>query len=387
MSKWDSVTLGEVAKISREIVDASEIKAGTFYVGLENIESGGRFTNVRPVASGELASSKFAFTPKHLLFGKLRPYLAKIARPDFDGICSTDIVPVLPTCKVDRDYLAHFLLTPEMVTLASSRATGANLPRLSPNTLTQFEIPLPPLTEQRRIATLLDRAKALRAKRSAALAQVDELTAATFIEMFGNPATNPSKWPTQPLSSFIRNDDNINYGVVQPGDDVADGIPLVRVGDLVDGGVSHTSLKRISPAVEAAYKRSRLRGDEILVSCVGSIGIVAVADESVAGFNIARAVARVPLADTRDRAFVAAYLSTSFVQQYFTNELRTVSQPTLNIKQLSETAVIFPPAKLRYEFGRRVAAVEKLKGAQRASLAELDALFASLQHRAFRGEL
>ena len=76
-----------------------------------------------------------------------------------------------------------------------------------------------------------------------------------------------------------------------------------------------------------------------------------------------------------------------FVQRYFTSELRTVSQPTLNIKQLSETAVVLPPIESQREFARRVAAVEKLKATQRASLAELDTLFASLQHRAFSGDL
>jgi len=185
----------------------------------------------------------------------------------------------------------------------------------------------------------------------------------------------------------VRDDDTINYGVVQPGDDFDEGVPLVRVGDLLEGRVNHTSLKRIAPTVEASYKRSRLRGDEILVSCVGSVGIVAFADESVKGFNIARAVARIPLAETTGRVFMAAYLKTDFVQRYFRNELRTVSQPTLNIKQLSETLVILPPTALQDEFARRILAAEKLKTAHRASLVELDALFAALQHCAFRGEL
>jgi type I restriction enzyme S subunit len=111
------------------------------------------------------------------------------------------------------------------------------------------------------------------------------------------------------------------------------------------------------------------------------------ANESVKGFNIARAVARIPLAESTDRLFMAAYLNTDFVQRYFTNELRTVSQPTLNIKQITETTVVLPPLALPQEFARRVGAVEKLKTAQRTALAEQDALFATLQHRAFRGEL
>ena len=129
MSTWATVALNDVADIERDIVDSTEIERGTLYVGLENIESGGRFVGVRLVDAGELASSKFAFTRQHLLYGKLRPYLAKIARPDFEGICSTDILPILPGPKLDRGYLAWLLLMPEMVALMSSRATGANLPR------------------------------------------------------------------------------------------------------------------------------------------------------------------------------------------------------------------------------------------------------------------
>ena len=385
--EWKTVALDEVATIERSAIQPEAISQGTAYLGLEHIESGGKILGAKPVDEGELASSKFQFNARHVLYGKLRPYLAKIACPDFSGICSTDILPILPGPNLERRFLCYFLRQPSMVDYANSRAAGANLPRLSPSALAEFEIPLPPLAEQRRIAEVLDRAEALRAKRRAALAQLESLTQSLFLDLFGDPTTNPKGFPKKPLASLVRDNDTINYGVVQPGDDLDEGVPLVRVGDLIEGKVRHSELKRIAPSIEAAYKRSRLRGDEILVSCVGSIGVVALANESVKDFNIARAVARIPLAETTNRLFMAAYLSTEFVQRYFTNELRTVSQPTLNIKQLSETTVVLPPIPLQREFARRVTAVEALKRAQRASLAELDALFATLQHRAFRGEL
>jgi type I restriction enzyme S subunit len=286
---------------------------------------------------------------------------------------------------VDPDFLARFIKARSQVILQWVRATTAdNFPI---DKLKALPVPLPPLPEQRRIAEVLDRAEALRAKRRAALAQLDTLTQSIFLDLFGDPAKNPKRFPIKQLADLVREDDTINYGVVQPGDDLDGGVPLVRVGDLLEGRISQASLKRIAPTIEATYKRSRLRGDEILVSCVGSIGVVALVDETAKGFNIARAVARIPLAGATNREFIAAYLKTDFVQRYFTNELRTVSQPTLNIKQLSETAVVLPPSPLQLDFARRIAAVDKLKSAHRASLAKLDALFASLQHRAFRGEL
>ena len=64
---------------------------------------------MRGVDAGELGSTKFDFTDRHILFGKLRPYLAKVALPNFNGVCSTDILPILPGEEVDRRYLCWFL--------------------------------------------------------------------------------------------------------------------------------------------------------------------------------------------------------------------------------------------------------------------------------------
>ena len=292
------------------------------------------------------------------------------------------------TAKLWPEFAKYLIRGSEFRTRLSNFINKAvNQASVSIGNLKTIPVSVPSLEGQRRIAEVLDRAEALRAKRRAALAELDSLTQALFLDMFGDPASNPKAFPKKPLASLVRDDDTINYGVVQPGDDLDEGVPLIRVGDLIEGKVRHSALKRIAPAIEAAYKRSRLHGDEILVSCVGSIGVVALANESVKGFNIARAVARIRLSEATNRIFMAAYLSTNFVQRYFTNELRTVSQPTLNIKQLSETTVVLPPIELQREFARRVTAVEALKTAHRASLSELDTLFATLQHCAFRGEL
>lgn len=265
--------------------------------------------------------------------------------------------------------------------------SGTGQPFIKPADVKSHRVYLPSLPEQQRIAAILDKADALRAKRRAALAQLDTLTQSIFLDMFGDPATNPKGWPTRRLDALVRESDSINYGVVQPGGYCEDGVPLIRVSDLQNGRIERSALKKISPSIESTYRRSRLRGDEILISCVGSTGVVAIADRSVKGFNVARAVARIPLSESVSRAFMATYLRTEFVQKYFRAELRTVSQPTLNIKQISETVVAVPPAELQRDFEVRAATLRQVGTSQRASLFELDALFASLQHRAFRGEL
>ena len=185
--KWPTSPLNSVATLHRRSIHPSETEPATPYIGLEHLDGDGGINRTETVASAGLKSNKFEFSDRHILFGKLRPYLRKTARPEFSGVCSTDIIPILPNNRESRDYLFHFLRTPETVDLATSRSSGANLPRLSPKQLASFQVPLPPLAEQKRIAGILDAADALRAKRREALAQLDTLLQSTFLDMFGDP--------------------------------------------------------------------------------------------------------------------------------------------------------------------------------------------------------
>lgn len=247
--------------------------------------------------------------------------------------------------------------------------------------LKDLSVPAPALEEQRRIAEILDEVDALRAKRREAIAHLDTLSQSIFFEMFGQ--LSDVRWAL--LKETIRAGDRINYGVVQPGSNVNQGIPLVRAGDFSGGIVRTSNLKMIDPSVESKYARSRLTGDEVLVCCVGSVGEVALAHDSLTGANIARAVARIPLSSEFDRRFVAEFIRSDRAQRYFKQETRTVSQPTLNIKELGNLPIPVLPLKLQQEFASHVIAVEGLKTVQLAQLAELDALFLSLQNRVFRG--
>ncbi|TVQ04123.1 MAG: restriction endonuclease subunit S [Planctomycetaceae bacterium] len=207
--------------------------------------------------------------------------------------------------------------------------------------------------------------------------------------MFGDPVTNPMGWEHVELASLVDAEDKINYGVVQPGDACSSsmGKPVIRVGDFVTGELHLSRVKFIDPDIEEKHKRSRLTGTEILVSCVGSIGTICKVPEAAAGFNIARAVAKIPLRSNISRNFMVYCLRCESVQHYFQKETRTVSQPTLNISHIKAAPIIQPPLDLQRRFADIVESVEQQKNRMRAHLAELDALFASLQSRAFNGEL
>jgi type I restriction enzyme, S subunit len=326
MSGWPRVRLGEIARIDRDGIDPRSIPAGTLYVGLEHIEAGGRLINVNSVSNGELESTKFRFGANHLLYGKLRPYLAKIALPDFNGICSTDILPVLPSKKLDRRYLAYFLRQPQMVEYASSRSEGINLPRLSPKTLAQFEIPLPPLPEQERIARILDQADELRRKRRTALAEVDKLPQAIFVEMFGDPVLNVRQWPKRKLGEV----GELERGVSKhrPRNDLAllnGPYPLIQTGDIAncDGYIREYT----SSYSEAGLRQSRLWPKGTLcitiAANIGKTGILlfdSCFPDSVVGFTPR---------DMIMTEYVQSWMS--FVQRKLENDAPEFAQKNINL--------------------------------------------------------
>lgn len=290
--------------------------------------------------------------------------------------------------NVDSDFFYHLLGSREIYTEFERQAAGATVKNLNIELVKAVRVHLPPLEEQKRISSILEKADALRKKRRLALQKLNSLSQSIFLEMFGDHTNDFGGCSRRPLGAFISEDDRINYGVVQPGEDCSDGVPLVRVGDFTDGALDLSHQKRIDPRIEAKYKRSRLKGDELLVSCVGSIGTLALCDPTVRGMNIARAVARIPADSGKiNPEFLLFYLRTQFIQNYFRAELRTVNQPTLNIKQIEETPVCAPDRTKQEAFAARIKKVRAIEPTCVNSRDRIDALFSSLQFRAFRGEL
>ena len=369
-----AVNLGDVTKIKTGKLDANASSEDGEYPF---------FT----CAQKPLRISSYSYDCECVLIAGNGDLNVKYYEGKFDAYQRTYIVEVLPEKrnKLHLRYAYHFLET--YLDTLREQSIGGIIKYIKMGNLTDAKIPLPPLAEQKRIAAILDAADALRTKRREALAQLDALLQSSFLTLFGDPVTNPMGWAQAELGDLVADDDRINYGVVQPGDEHPGGRPLIRVGDFVGGELDLSGIKFIDPKIDAQYERSRLLGTELLVSCVGSIGTVCRVPLTAKGHNIARAVARVPLGPKVEREFMLFCLRSAGVQNYFTNETRTVSQPTLNIGLIKTATVTVPPLPLQQKFAAIVESIERQKTTQRAHLAELDALFAALQHRAFRGEL
>src|ERR1019366_3190906 len=192
------VAFEKVVKIERTVATEQECMTLT-YIGLEHIEKDtGHFLTDFTGHPETLLATKFRVTPRHVLYGKLRPYLNKVVLPTFDGVCTTEILPLLPLeGKIDRVYLWGILQSPQFVAWASLNTSGANLPRLDPKLLQTYQLPLPSLPEQKRIATILEKADRLRRLRRYALELSGTYLQSVFLGMFSKNAD--SHWPNESI--------------------------------------------------------------------------------------------------------------------------------------------------------------------------------------------
>lgn len=384
---WPIVPLGSVATLARNGVAPENIPSRTLFVGLENIVKGGELEGVAPVENGDIASTKFSFSSRHVLYGKLRPYLAKVALPEFEGVCSTDIIPILPSLKLDRRYLAHYLLTPKMVALASDRATGANLPRLSPSVMLEFPIPLPPLEEQRRIAAILDKAEELRAKRRAAIALLDQLPQAIFLEMFGEPASNPKGWPTKSLAEVLAMPLRNGLSPSNSGSVMA---KVLTLSAITGSGFNADAWKVATFSFPPPASQSVDRLDFLICRGNGNLQLVG--------------RGHFPTTSIRDTTFpdtmIAARVCTRSIEPSFLEQVWNSNAVRSQIESLARTTngthkvnqpmlegirMIAPPIDLQRAYAARVEAITRAKAAHQLALAALDTLFSSLQAVSFSG--
>jgi len=202
-SDWSACPLGDIVVIERNSITPDKIEVGTSYIGLEHISGNdGSIFEISRCDENDISSSKFLFNNNHVLFGKLRPYLKKIAKPDFNGVCSTDLLPVRPKENCDRTYLFYLLRHPNFIKEATMRCVGANLPRISPKVFIKINIPLPPLSTQKKIVAILDKAKELKRLREEVDTWTGEFLQSVFLEMFGDPVRNPKGWGVKKLKNI-----------------------------------------------------------------------------------------------------------------------------------------------------------------------------------------
>ena len=213
---WRWVRLREICGPDRQIVAAQDPRVKALpYLSLEHIEAAtGRILKAPGSTEEQARSTTFAFDRRHVLYGKLRPYLNKVALPPFAGRCTTELIPLLPGDQVDRAFLSWVLRRRETVEAAMRDRTGSRMPRASLEELLRLEVPLPPLPEQRRIVAVLDEHMGVIEKgRAAAHAQLEAaraLPGAYLRQVFSS--SEADQWPKRRLGEIAEIVSGITLG-------------------------------------------------------------------------------------------------------------------------------------------------------------------------------
>ncbi|RLF03384.1 MAG: hypothetical protein DRJ59_00805 [Thermoprotei archaeon] len=155
---WKWVKLRDVLKEDRQTINPQNYPDREFFlITMDCIESDtGRLLKIVKCRGKEIGSTKYVFNTKHILYGKLRPYLNKVYVPDREGICTTEFIP-FAVVNALREYVAFYLRRKEVVNFAMRHITGTRQPRVIIDEFLEYPIPLPTLEEQKHIVAHLDK--------------------------------------------------------------------------------------------------------------------------------------------------------------------------------------------------------------------------------------
>ncbi|MBE3142646.1 MAG: restriction endonuclease subunit S [Planctomycetes bacterium] len=397
---WRWAKLGEACVQDREMLEPRSQRAKALpYLSLEDIESVSGKILKRPVSllAPRGISISFAFNHSHVLYGKLRPYLNKVALPDFEGRCTTEIIPLRPSENVDRVYLAWFLRCDETAQEAMRGKTGSRMPRADMAELLKIPIPFAPLAEQKRIAAILNEQMAAAEKaRAAAEAQLEEakaLPAAYLRQVFPNEGQPlPPDWRWAKLGEICIGTGQ--YGLSEKASSVPQGVPILRMSNIRDGMIFWDDLKYVQlPGV--LVHQYRLSKDDLLFNRTNSaelVGKSAVFDgnqEAVFASYLIRYRVRTNIVNPH---FLCRYINSqngrAFIEK---NMTRAIGQVNINASTLGTMPIPLPSpneqARITAILNEQMVSAERLQKNLKKQLHEINSLPAALLRKAFNGEL
>ncbi len=379
MNASERVPLSGVCRQDRSSVRPGEL-THLRYLGMESIESGtGRLAN------GELAktpeapeANAFRFTPAHVLYGKLRPYLNKVFAPDFEGKCSTELVPILPNERLDRRYLAYFLRTPCTVDAISQKVAGARMPRADMSFVMSLPIPIPALQEQQRLVELLSRAENIVRMRREAERKAKEIIPALFLDMFGDPATNPRGWEIAPIEDCCT---LVRGSSPRPQGDpryFGGPVPRLMIADITRDGMYVTP--RIDSLTPSGAERSRpMNCGDVVMAVSGACGLPAILaidaciHDGFVGFR------------SLSKNIRGEYLYTflSVIRQDTEKQAVGATFQNLKTDQIKAWRIPIPPVQIQNSFVERAKSLRRLGDNMACASRYSDSTFQSLLARVF----
>ncbi len=342
-------------------------------------------TKKRIIADG-VKKSRRVYEGDFLLTNSMsfgRPYILKVSGCIHDGW----LVLSPKTKEISPDFFYYLLGSEAFRGEFAKRASGAVVKNLNSSIVKSVKVPLPPLEEQKRIAKILDAANSLRAKRRESLTQLDALLQSTFLEFFGDPVSNPRFWKVAKMKDVCR---KITDGTHHSPPIVEKGVPYITAKHIKFDGVKFFDNPwYVSPEDHAKiYARcDPVAGDVLYIKDGATTGIAAINDYDFE-FSMLSSVALIrPDQGVVMPAYLCAYLNNDRSKQRFLGDMGGAAIKRLTLSKIKKFDIPVPDIELQEKFSRIAHRTKEQKQLLKLQLDGLDKLFASLQQRAFSGEL
>jgi type I restriction enzyme, S subunit len=386
------MTISAIADIVHPVRRANPIQLGATKINYIDIASIDRETKHVSVPSYIDASSapsraRQLLAADDVLVSTVRPNLNAVAMvpSHLNGSIGSTGFCVLraDTTRLRPDYLFYYSQTRTFVSHLTRVANGASYPAVSDDDVLETTIPLPPIDEQSRLVQLLKNADRLRHMRRYALQMCDELLPVLFLKRFGDPKHNAAGFPLRRLEELIQPARPISYGILMPGPDITGGVPYIRVTDIQNGEIVRNNIRRTTPEIDQAYKRSRLKAGDLLLSIRGHVGRMAIVPSDLEGANIAQDSARLATVDSVEAHYVMGCLATHSMQRRMENLTRGAAVQGINLGDVKELPIPVPPLALQRQFAGTIQHHHQLRATHVEALRQSDHLFQTLLHQAF----
>lgn len=289
--------------------------------------------------------------------------------------------------KIDKRFLYYFLI--RKLSEIEDKTPFVTVKHLSARQINNIEIPLPPLDEQKRIASILDQAECLRSKREEALSRLDDLMKSIFLDMFGDPEKNEIEWTVETIGDIC----NVKGGKRLPKghnySEIKTPYRYIRVADINNGQINPEWLNYLKPETHEQIKRYKVHTGDVIISIAGTVGVTVPVGSSLDSINLTENAAK--LVPKKDGLYTPNFLSFMFQTNYVKQQIEAltgqVTIKKLALFRIKKIKVVLPPLELQMKFDQVVKEIDIEKELMKTQSKYLDNLFYSLQQAAFSGIL
>lgn len=285
---------------------------------------------------------------------------------------------------INNKYIYYFLNSGKFKEYINENNKGGTQKFLSLKDIRNMEITVPDLRSQLETVENLNKICELISLRKQQLSKLDELVKSRFVEMFGDPVNNPMEWSTKQLQELVTDDCTISYGIVQTGDDQEDGVPVFRPVDIVNHIPLRSELKKTTEEISNKYKRTILKGREMLITVRANIADTYIVGAEFSGCNVGRGI--VPIR-TKEDEMVLEFLKHQIDSKHLNDNIKKLAKGItiiqLNMEDLREVTLIVPPIEKQKIFIEFAKQIDKSKLSIQQSLEKLETLKKSLMQQYF----